>query len=136
MTTSNLLNHITPAEIAAVADAADPDMHAHLDRGWSPAPIGKLDHFALMPDPATRAPSEDARLVATLTALKVLTHRSRRELAAVMAIGMLGGSAETGAAMVRAFQEGRPGGDEVDYLAGKTPLAEYLRRGLAKLGLG
>ena len=53
-----------------------------------------------------------------------------------MAIGMLGGSTETMAATVRAFRDGRAGCAEVDYLVGKWPLSEYLRRGLAALGLG
>ncbi len=129
------LNHITPAEIAAVADAADPDTHAHLDDGWNPPPIGKLDHFVLVPDPAVHAPSEGARLDALITLLKGMGRPKRQELSAVMANGMLGGSTETMAATVRAFRDGRSGCAEVDYLVGKVPLSEYLRRGLTAMGL-
>ncbi|QDT17188.1 DUF3775 domain-containing protein [Alienimonas californiensis] len=135
MLASTTLNHVTPTQIAAVADAADPDTHAHLDDGWTPPPIGKLDHFVLVPDPAAQAPSEYARLNAAITLLNGMARPARRELAAVMAIGMLGGSTETMAATVRAFRDGRAGCAEVDYLVGKTPLSEYLRRGLAALGL-
>ncbi|MFH5802783.1 hypothetical protein [Alienimonas sp. DA493] len=60
---------------------------------------------------------------------------SRRELAAVMAVGMLGGSTETMAATVRAFRDGRAGCAEVGYLVGNWPRSEYRWRGLAKLGL-
>ncbi|NNJ26485.1 hypothetical protein [Alienimonas chondri] len=136
MNAAETLTHITPAEIAAVADAADPDTHAHLDDDWTAPPIGTLDHFVLIPDPVAWAPSESARLDATIALLKGMACPARRELSAVMANGMLGGSAETMAATVRAFRDGRSGCDEVDYLVGKVPLSEYLRRGLVAMGLG
>lgn len=135
MIASTTRKHITLAEIAAVADAADPATHAHLDDGWTPPPVGKLDHFALMPEPATREPSEDARQDATRAATETLPRPARRELAAVMDLGREGLNAGTFKALAEAKREGRVGSDEVDYLAGKEPLAEYLCKGLAALGL-